>query len=1164
MEKPHSKSTRKSKHVNTLAAALGLKGPLRIVPQGVTRKPHIILKRVEDEDSLAAPGPSKRVARFAFATAKRIQLKPDADLIFALEAPDGEGLLIEGDIDSGSDSEIEELEPEPVPAKQKEPSIDQTTLGRLPPKMRKCLERKSAFNDYYRYGPEKRFGFLGYPLSVEPPRVYSDATVQTELPLPSTPSTSTLPHPTTTSTPAPRIPPSYDVPTSKSPLQLPSPVSADHAREQPIIDDIADGAEHEDIDDDSLSHRERSLSPMDFSSVESSPQCSPPTELLKEDNPPLTEQSSNVSHIDDSLLLSAAKDIAMVDSPPQQVDEPPMTGTTDVPTIVSEEQPPTLSSRENEPNSATPSQDDTAGLKASASSRFDHETPRVPPGAMARPAGVVSDRILPDNIGKAPPIGPRAMREQYSSMGYSVAPTPGIAPYSTTTPRRGVQSGTELDRSSSPAPDARAVAYIPQGTTTNPLGIRPSQGLKPPTGPRSLLTNNTNGLSANVPGPKLKPVVVGAGWTAARNPLSSSHLGSSSKPNATSSASSSSTSAANSQHSTVAKNVAAESVHGTKKGLPQAPCVDAGKKNLSEMLSYSPSPEPSESPQQSQGWTGWKPLSPNSSSSTGQQNTDGTTEGTASPSLKRSRDELVVGEPSQMNHSAIKTENEEGNVGQSVKRARLEGKERIDLPLNPTHRRNPSAVVVLATPRPSLPAAPIPTPPGTGKVKATLPQLNHPLPAKPLLAINGGPVHTGSSYRPSRESRDSRDRDRDRDERDEFSSSRRKRNRDRDYDDYPERERDRSASAGPSSRPSGVSSGSAKTGRNSIGGSSSTCGGQWPATTTSTISKLEGQLCEELSVLQVAVSSDGVHVALICADRSVRVWTTKQPATEVARLYNSSMPACIVWDSRDTGIVTLCHDGVVGSWMKKNASYREWQFAKWFMVNEALEVGTSLYMAYWKDRIAISTPSGVKMWILTLGLWKSQRDIVRSGVTAIKFVRDGEVLMGGCKDGVMWCCEVPNGTLRVHMFLPNGRAITSIEAHPSGSNLLVTQEGGQSHLVTFRAGENKGSIEKTYTSERLQVLGSSNKGSPERRLPAVFATRGQAVMFGVLNSCTLIWDRKKGIIVYGLKHGEEDPILAAATFDGRPNMDGWMITGTKKGKLYWWPQPVAAASNSKI
>ena len=33
------------------------------------------------------------------------------------------------------------------------------------------------------------------------------------------------------------------------------------------------------------------------------------------------------------------------------------------------------------------------------------------------------------------------------------------------------------------------------------------------------------------------------------------------------------------------------------------------------------------------------------------------------------------------------------------------------------------------------------------------------------------------------------------------------------------------------------------------------------------------------------------------------------------------------------------------------------------------------------------------------------------------------------------------------------------------------------------------------------------------------------------------------------------------TFDGRPGAEGWMITGTKQGCLYWWPQPVAAASS---
>jgi hypothetical protein len=38
--------------------------------------------------------------------------------------------------------------------------------------------------------------------------------------------------------------------------------------------------------------------------------------------------------------------------------------------------------------------------------------------------------------------------------------------------------------------------------------------------------------------------------------------------------------------------------------------------------------------------------------------------------------------------------------------------------------------------------------------------------------------------------------------------------------------------------------------------------------------------------------------------------------------------------------------------------------------------------------------------------------------------------------------------------------------------------------------------------------------------PAVFATNGQAVLYGTVNGCALVWDRKKGAIVYGLKHPE--------------------------------------------
>lgn len=77
-------------------------------------------------------------------------------------------------------------------------------------------------------------------------------------------------------------------------------------------------------------------------------------------------------------------------------------------------------------------------------------------------------------------------------------------------------------------------------------------------------------------------------------------------------------------------------------------------------------------------------------------------------------------------------------------------------------------------------------------------------------------------------------------------------------------------------------------------------------------------------------------------------------------------------------------------------------------------------MAYTKDRIAVAYPRiGVKVWMLNkgtcvtpvilsnklslpgIGTWQSQRSILRQNVTAIKFVEDGDALLGGTKDGVL-------------------------------------------------------------------------------------------------------------------------------------------------------------------
>jgi len=46
---------------------------------------------------------------------------------------------------------------------------------------------------------------------------------------------------------------------------------------------------------------------------------------------------------------------------------------------------------------------------------------------------------------------------------------------------------------------------------------------------------------------------------------------------------------------------------------------------------------------------------------------------------------------------------------------------------------------------------------------------------------------------------------------------------------------------------------------------------------------------------------------------------------------------------------------------------------------------------------------------------------------------------------------------------------------------------------------------------------------------AVFATQGQAILFGSVEGCALVWDMKKGVIVYGLEHEEGWYLLCSAS-----------------------------------
>lgn len=291
---------------------------------------------------------------------------------------------------------------------------------------------------------------------------------------------------------------------------------------------------------------------------------------------------------------------------------------------------------------------------------------------------------------------------------------------------------------------------------------------------------------------------------------------------------------------------------------------------------------------------------------------------------------------------------------------------------------------------------------------------------------------------------------------------------------------------------------------------------KWPVLKNDYSANLSGE--GNLAVQAISFSSDGSHFALSCADKTLRIWNNAKRA-EIARLAHNSPIVDVTWLEGDIGVVTLGEDGIVGKWTRVGGNF--WQWAKIVDAGCEKDSDDKTCLAYFRDRIAVSFPkTGVKMWIWQKGTWQAQRSIVRPNVTAIRFVDDGAALLGGTRDGVLWYCEIPNGTLRAYSFLH--KAITSLDMNPSGSHVLVGQVGGRARLVSTRQSGNRGAVEVSYSlKEQLQQPGDIHSGYPG----AIFAAAGRTVLYGSVDGCVLVWDRSRAIVSYGLEHGKGERLI---------------------------------------
>ncbi|KAJ6500645.1 hypothetical protein C8R45DRAFT_820457, partial [Mycena sanguinolenta] len=206
-------------------------------------------------------------------------------------------------------------------------------------------------------------------------------------------------------------------------------------------------------------------------------------------------------------------------------------------------------------------------------------------------------------------------------------------------------------------------------------------------------------------------------------------------------------------------------------------------------------------------------------------------------------------------------------------------------------------------------------------------------------------------------------------------------------------------------------------------------------------------------------------------------------------------------------LMSLDEDGVLSKWI--TGGQGKWQSVRVFNVDP--ENGTlwnSVCLACTGDRIAIAFPqTGVKVWIWTKGSWRAQRSIMRKNVTALKFIEGGDALLGGTREGVVWHCAVPNGTMKVYAFLQS--SITSISIDPTGMQGLVTQASGSACTVKLGSHDEK-RVGQSFVETDLQ----------NTFVGAIFSTQGKRVVFGTVDGCLLVWDALKGAILYGMEQPE--------------------------------------------
>ncbi|THH21090.1 hypothetical protein EW146_g386 [Bondarzewia mesenterica] len=321
---------------------------------------------------------------------------------------------------------------------------------------------------------------------------------------------------------------------------------------------------------------------------------------------------------------------------------------------------------------------------------------------------------------------------------------------------------------------------------------------------------------------------------------------------------------------------------------------------------------------------------------------------------------------------------------------------------------------------------------------------------------------------------------------------------------------------------------------------------QWPTVTGMHSVHVKG---DNVGIRGIVFNSTGSYFAVNCHDCTIRIFDNLTH-TEVARLSHVAPVVTAVWMEDDVGIISLSENGTVSKWTKNSSGIGKKIVDAGNADPKPEDIPTSL--AYTRDKFAVAFPrSGVKVWIWNRGTWQSQRSILRQNVTTIKWIEDGEALLGGTKDGVLWSCKIPNGTLRAYSFLK--LQVNHIDLDSTGwhVHVLVSQSSGRTHLVFIDQDNKKGVIEQVYALKEAEQQAKATYD-----FGALFTSKENLILFGCIDGNVLVWDKKKAEVVCGLDHGEDVVTQAVGTYISKsPDAEHCLVTGSQNGKLTWWSQP---------